>query len=144
MESGTPPRDTASAMSEENVEIVRNALDAFNQGDWDATLKDAAPDFELDFSRATGPQHGVFRLHQIRGFLDEFLEPWESLRTEAAEFIEAGEHVVMPVTRYMRGRDGIEVTARRTWVCTIREGAVVRLCQFQEQQEALEAAGLRG
>jgi ketosteroid isomerase-like protein len=130
-------------VSEENVEIVRNSLDALNRGDWDATLKDAAPDFEIDFSRAIGPQHGVFRLDQIRGFLDEFLELWESLRIEADELIEAGEHVVVPVTGYMRGRDGIEVTARRTWVYTIREGAIVRFCQFQERQEALEAAGLR-
>jgi hypothetical protein len=30
MESGTPSGDTAWAMSEENVEIVRKALDAFN------------------------------------------------------------------------------------------------------------------
>jgi ketosteroid isomerase-like protein len=130
-------------MSQENVEIVRNALDAFNRGDWDAALKDATPDFELDFSRAIGPQHGVFRLDQIRGFWDEFLEPWKSLRIEADEFIEAGEDVVVPVTGYMRGRDGIEVTARRTWVYTFREGAIVRLSQFQERQEALEAAGLR-
>jgi ketosteroid isomerase-like protein len=130
-------------VSQENVEIVRNSLDALNRGDWDATLKDAAPDFELDFSRAIGPQHGVFRLDQIRGLLDEFLEPWESLRIEADELIEVGEHVVVPVTGYMRGRNGIEVTARRTWVYTIREGAIVRFCQFQERQEALEAAGLR-
>ena len=42
----------------------------------------------------------------------------------------------------MRGRDGIEVTARRTWVYTIREGGIVRLCQYQDLQEALAAVGL--
>ena len=42
-------------MSQENVEIVRAAFDALNRGDMDAVLKDAAPDFELDWSRAVGP-----------------------------------------------------------------------------------------
>ena len=27
-------------MSQENVEIVRASIDAWNRGDWDATLKD--------------------------------------------------------------------------------------------------------
>jgi ketosteroid isomerase-like protein len=43
-------------MSQENVEILRAALDAFNRGDLEAALKDFAPDFEFDFSQAIGPQ----------------------------------------------------------------------------------------
>jgi ketosteroid isomerase-like protein len=38
-------------MSQENVEIVRAAINAYNRGDWDAVLKNAAPDFEYDLSR---------------------------------------------------------------------------------------------
>ena len=45
-------------MSQENVEIVRGAIDAMNRGDWDAALKAAAPNFEFDLSRAVGPLHG--------------------------------------------------------------------------------------
>ena len=33
MESSSPPRDTAWAMSEENVKAVRDAAAAFNRGD---------------------------------------------------------------------------------------------------------------
>ena len=60
----------------------------------------------------------------------------------AQEFIEAGEHVVVPCTFHARGRDGIELQARVTWTFTIRDGAVERICLYQERQEALEAAGL--
>jgi ketosteroid isomerase-like protein len=42
-------------MSQENVEIVRAAFEAINRRDVDAMLTDAAPDFELDWSRAVGP-----------------------------------------------------------------------------------------
>ena len=65
-------QDTAQAMSQENVEVVRLASDAFNRGDIVAAMKDADPEAELDFSRALGPYRGVYQLDQIRGFLDDF------------------------------------------------------------------------
>src|SRR6266545_3699074 len=61
MESGTPSRDTAWAMSQENVELVKRSVEAFNRGDIDAFLKDMADDAELDLSRARGPYRGVHR-----------------------------------------------------------------------------------
>jgi ketosteroid isomerase-like protein len=130
-------------MSQENVEIVRTAIDAYNRRDWESVLKDAAPDFEFDLSRAVGPQHGVYGRDQMQGFWTEFAENWESVRIEPHEFIERGEHVVVPWTLHALGRDGIEVQARVTWTCTIRDGALARVCMYQERQEALEAAGLR-
>ena len=65
-------------MSEENVEIVRAAYDAYNRGDLDAALKDAAPECELDWTRAVGPQRGLYRLDQMRAFFVDFLEAFES------------------------------------------------------------------
>ena len=35
-------------MSQENVEMIRASLEAWNRCDWDEALKDAAPDFVLD------------------------------------------------------------------------------------------------
>ena len=42
-------------MSQENVEIVRAVIDAFNRGDFEAAFKDVAPSAEVDLSRAVGP-----------------------------------------------------------------------------------------
>ena len=56
-------------MSQENVEIVRGAFEAINRGDVDAALKDAAPGFEFDFSRAFGPQHGCLGAMRCPAFL---------------------------------------------------------------------------
>jgi hypothetical protein len=77
-------------MSRENVEIVRAAIGAYNEGDWDAALRDAAPDFELDLSRALGPQHGIYRLDQMQRFWTEFSESWESQRIEPQESSRSG------------------------------------------------------
>ncbi len=125
------------------MEMVRAALDAANRGDLDAMLKEAAPDFEFDFSRAVGPQHGVFGRDEVPGVFREFDEPWESVRREIDDFIEAGEQVVTPLTSYHRGRDGLELQARVAMVWTFHDGAITRVCFYQTRDEALEAAGLR-
>ena len=129
-------------MSEENVEIVRAVVDALNRSDLEAALKDFASDFEFDFSRAVGPLRGVFKLDQMRVFLDEFFGLWEAVRFEVDELVEAGEQVAMSSTNYHRGRDGIEITVRPAGVWTIRDGRIVHFRMYQEWQEALEAVGL--
>ena len=130
-------------MSQENLEIVRAALDAAGRDDWDAVFKDMAPCFELDFSRATGPVlHGILSLDQVRRGVMEFAGLWESVRIEPHEFIEAGDLVVVPYTLHLKGRDGIEVISRPTTVWTIRNGAIERMVMYQERQDALEALGL--
>ena len=130
-------------MSQENVEIVRAAYDDYNRGDLEAVLRNAAPDFELDWSRGIGPQRGVYKLDQARSFFEDFGDTFESIRLEPNEFIEIDDYVIVPQTGYTRGRGGIETTARITVVWTIRDGAIVRICLYQDKQDALEAAGLR-
>jgi ketosteroid isomerase-like protein len=129
-------------MSKENVEIVRTALAALNRGDLDGAFKDAAPDAEVDLTRAVGLDSGVYDLDEFRRLSEEFAKSWDSVRWEADEYLDAGEHVVMPFTNHLMGRDGIDVQARGTWLWTIRDGVVVRLCLYQVRQDAFEAAGL--
>jgi ketosteroid isomerase-like protein len=128
-------------MSQENIEVVRAVIDAFNRGDWDAGLKPFDPDFELDFSRAIGPLRGVYKLDQARTFLDEFFGVWEAVSFEIDQFIEVGDQVGTSFINYHRGRDGIEVKVRPSMVWTIRDGRIVHACVYQEWQEALETVG---
>ena len=129
-------------MSQENVEIVKAWYDAYNREDWDAMVKDAAPGFVVDFSRAVGPWRGVFGLDQARQVMREIRETLESARLEPQEFIEAGDLVVVPWAMHGRGRDGIELVARATFVSTIRNGAIERMVMYQSRQDALEDLGL--
>src|SRR5690349_15592613 len=129
-------------MAQENVEIVQAGFDAFNRGDFEAMFKDAAPDFEYDLSRGVGPWRGVYGRGQVLSLVNDLVEHWERIRIEPHELIEVGEHVVAPWTMRGAGRDGIELEARATFVWTFRNGSAVRLCLYQELDEALEAAGL--
>jgi len=104
--------------------------------------KTRPPGFEVDFSRAVGPWHGVFVLDQIRRVVVQFRETWESARMEPHEFIEAGDLVVVPSTQHLKGRGGIEVVVSATWVWTIRNGAIERVAMYQEKEDALADLGL--
>ena len=129
-------------MSRENVEIVRRAWEAFERGDWESAFRDVASNYELDWSRTLGPLPGVYRGEEAQRVLIDFLESWQSVRIEPHEFIEEGEHVVVPATEHFVGRDGIGVQARNIWSWTIRDGMIVRACLYQNKQEALKAVGL--
>jgi ketosteroid isomerase-like protein len=130
-------------MSEPNVVIVRAAIDAINRRDWEGAFENAAPEFEYDLSRTESLLRGVYSRDQMSGVIEEFLDPWDAYRYEPHEFIEAGDHVVVPFTTHFRGRDGIEVEGHATFVWTVRERVVARLALYQDLDEALEAAGAR-
>jgi ketosteroid isomerase-like protein len=90
-----------------------------------------------------GRSKGVYRGRSgLETFLDEFWSTFENVELETHGFTQAGSDVVVPNTAHLRGRDGIEVTARSTFVYTVEGGQISRLRMFQERAEALEAVGL--
>jgi ketosteroid isomerase-like protein len=130
-------------MSQENVEVVRRSIEAWNQRDEDAGMALWHPYGEIDWSRSQGPLNGVYRGHGERQmFWNEFRSTFEENKLEIHGFTEAGAEVVVPNTALMRGRDGIEVTASSTFVFTVEHGLITRMRLFQEHAEALEAVGL--
>lgn len=132
-------------MSQENVETVRRAYEAFNRAGVDALLEHLHPDAEYDISAAIGPYAGMYYGHAaIRNFLTSYLESWEYVRMEPEEFIEVGEdHVLVPLRLHMRGQgSGAGVEARTTNVWTVRNGKAMRVAVYNEKAEALQAVEL--
>ena len=59
------------------------------------------------------------------------------------EFMDMGDHVVVTVRLRGRGRgSGVEIDARFYDVYTVRDREIVRMDQFTERSEALEAVEL--
>ena len=85
------------------------------------------------------PLQGVYRGGEIKTVSSEFWSTFETVELETHGFRQVGSHVVVPNTAHLRGRDGIEVIARSTFVYTVENGQITRLRMFQEQSEALEA-----
>jgi ketosteroid isomerase-like protein len=130
-------------VSDQNVQIVRRAIEAFNRRDFDMALRDIAPNGTVDMSHSRGPDASVYVGHDaVRRFWTDMTEPFERHTIVPEEFIPHGEHVVVPMTARMTGRGGIEVEARSATVATLRDGRLVRWTMYQDRTEALKAVGL--
>lgn len=136
-------RDTAQAMSNENVEVVRRSLDAYARRDEMVLRRIVDVDFELDWSRSIGWLAGVYRgIDEALRFYAGYFEAFREIVVRPDCFIHTGDLVVVPNEAHQRGRGGIEVTARSCLVFTLRSGKLLRICLYQDTEEALEAAGL--
>ena len=129
-------------MSEENVEIVRRAFAFKVQGRGDPA--EAPADFDPDVvltSVEAGTSHGR---DAVRANFERWTSAWAESEATAEEFIDAGDRVVVSAHFRARGRgSGIEVEARFHEVYTLRDGKIVRVDEFNDRAEALEAAGVR-
>jgi uncharacterized protein len=130
-------------MSHKNVKLVRKALDAYTRRDVEALRKLADPDVELDWSASRGWLAGVYRgFDETMRFYTGYFEAFDEIVIEPDRLIDAGDSIVVPNVAHQRGRDGIQVSARSTLVFTVRNGKLLRICLYQETEQALEAVGL--
>ncbi len=135
-------------MSQENVEIVRRMLDAWNRRDEEEMLALSDPEVEYVNSPTAiepGTRRGTNEVLAVARTQWEFLRDG---RQEIDRTYDRGEEIVVlgRVSRRMPDGDArIEDRALVTW--TIRDGKVVRVEVLgfggAEVGEALEAAGLR-
>jgi ketosteroid isomerase-like protein len=132
----------------QNVEIVRQAHEAFNRPDLgvfdlDAFYRLADPDLVVDWSRSNGLEAGIYRGEAAtRRFWNTFFEAFERVVVEPLEFIEHGESVVVPHHFHAWGRQGVEVDAHSTVVLTVRDGRIIEMRLYRQTAEALEAVGV--
>jgi ketosteroid isomerase-like protein len=132
-------------MSQNNVEIVRQALLASSGGDVSAAEAAFDPSIEWDMSGVTGwLDREVYRgLRKILAFLEGWRQSWDGWRFEV-EGVQEGEGEVFGGIRERAksAATGISVDQRRYFVNTLREGRIVRVRWFSERQDALKAVGL--
>ena len=131
-------------MSQENVEIVRRLIEAWDRGDLATALDSIDPDIEA-VSALQMDNDGTYRGHAgLAEMLGAFWAEFESPRIEIEEAIPAGGDVVLGVRFSGRGkRSGLEVDMPAWHVWSLREGKAVRWWVLRTKQEALEAVGLR-
>jgi ketosteroid isomerase-like protein len=132
-------------VSREDEEIVRRVIDATNRGDADAFVANLSPDVEWE-DDLFGTEGGrTYRgTEEMRDWLRQVWEPWESLHMEADEIVSASAgRVVVGFELTASGKEsGAETRARFWTVCGIADGKIRTRRTFRDRDEALEAAGL--
>jgi ketosteroid isomerase-like protein len=130
-------------MSQENVEIARRCIDAYNSRDISAMRTLDAPDLVMDFSESLGPEAGVYRgFDTCLRVWGNYFDAFDEIDVKPDSYLDAGDSIVIPNTSRSRGRDGIEVFARSTFVFTFSSGQLTRIHLYQEHEDALKAVGL--
>ena len=130
-------------MSQENVEIVRQTWNAYNERGIEAVLGYVAEDWVgeqfpdgIDSTPFEG-KAGVVERYRV------FTEAWGDLVFEPVEFIDAGDNVVAVVVMRGTGASGAPIDVTTAFVYEIRDGEIVRDRPFTSREQALEALGLR-
>ena len=131
-------------MSQENVEVVKVAYEAFARGGLDRYMEHFTDDvvyLRRGCSRRPGPIHGK---DAVRAWLQDWIDMFDGYWMEPVELIDAGEDTVVAVERF-GGRaklSGVETDQIIGDVITIRNGKIARGHEYPTREQALEAAGL--
>ena len=143
------PHDLArylARVSEENVEIVRRGIDAYNRRDLEAILDDLGPEFEFEPSGRFMDTQRVYRGRA--GWVDfwrAFQAAWEKITINVERMEDLGDRVLTLGAFHGTGvGSGVEVRSEAAWIHTVKDGLVVQIRSFATWKEALEAAGLSG
>jgi ketosteroid isomerase-like protein len=137
-------------MSQDNVEIVRRLIDAWNRNEQERAvpLERVVPFLDpgviFDATRRIINPKTYAGIEGIRAMLAERDDVWGEFRMEADEFVDAGDRVVVIGRWVGKGRSsGVEVNQPIADVFTVHGGRVVR-CEigYSDRGNALEAAGL--
>jgi uncharacterized protein len=130
-------------MSQENVEIVRRGVEAWNAGDMAAFRELVAPD-AIVRPPPNWPEPGPYvgREATMRYF-EGIREAWDMDTIEwVGEPVAAADRVVISFTWQGMGA-GPEAKMQLTIVTTVRNGRVRDVDYFWDRAEALKAIGLR-
>jgi ketosteroid isomerase-like protein len=127
-------------MSQENVEIVRRALELSTRRDDEATFALYDPEVEIHGQVDGDTYRG---LTGVRMYFRDWFAAWRDFSIQAEEWIDSGEDVIVALHVRARGRQsGVPVDQHVWHVWTLRNGTLWRLRIYATKAEALEAAGL--
>jgi ketosteroid isomerase-like protein len=133
-------------MSRENVEAVRRAAAAFNRSDVDALLEEADPEIEWHplLQVLLGGEATVYRGHQgARDLYRDIDEAFTETQVEVLEVRDLGERSLAFGRLRGRGREsGAQTEIAIAWLVEFQGGKVIRVREYLDPKEALEAAGL--
>jgi ketosteroid isomerase-like protein len=139
-------RDTARAMSQENVEIVKVAYEVFAREGLDRFMTHFSDDVEYRVLAGAddlvhGPCHGK---DAVRAYFQDWIDMFDGFWQQLVELIDAGGDTVFTAERYGgRARlSGVETDSANWTVFTIREGKIAGGAEYETREQALEAAGL--
>ena len=135
-------------MSRENVEIVRQIIEASHSDDLESRIEATVAlwDASCEYTSVTAAlEPNTYRGHDgLRRYLGDLAERWAEWRSEVEEVIDAGPDTVVATMRFRATgkHSGAPIEARLGVVFVLSDGKLLRGHTYQSRDEALEAVGL--
>jgi ketosteroid isomerase-like protein len=130
-------------MSQENVALAHQIVDAFNRRDLDALL--ALMDVEVEAVPRLVAMEGGYHGHAgMRRWWDNLFEVFPDFTVELVELRDLGDWTLAAIRYRAHGADSDTPVEARLWmVGRWRRGKCVSWHTFGSEAEALEAVGVR-
>jgi ketosteroid isomerase-like protein len=131
-------------MSQENVELIRRGVEAFNRRDLDTLFELLSPDVEFIPYLANLIETTTYHGHAgLRSYFEDADAAWEEIHVRVDEVREAGDQLVWFGELSGRGRaSGLEVRLPLAWIGEVTAGRITRIQSYETREEALAAVGL--
>jgi ketosteroid isomerase-like protein len=130
-------------MSEENVEMVRRVYERFGEGDFRASVDLFDRHIVCLMMRDAPWAEAHVGVEAVAAATRELFDTWADLTLKAEELIPAGDSVLVSVRQRGVARiSGVPTDEHYFTVWSFRGRKVIRIENFQERAQALEAAGL--
>jgi ketosteroid isomerase-like protein len=124
------------------VELARDGVDAYNAGDLERVLELTDPEVTMVPVRSL-LEGGEYRGHAgVREFLADMEEDWASRGIEIDDIRQLDDGVLILGTFVAVGRSGTEVSYPVAWHSVYRDGKLLRLTAYSDQQAAQRELGL--
>jgi ketosteroid isomerase-like protein len=131
-------------MSEENVDLARQAYESWNRGELEWLLDHMTEDFEFrpglgfsDIDTVICGKEGWMR------FAETWREAWEDITIRVERIEDLDNRIVALLSFDGRGRgSGVEVSLRVGHVATVKEGRLSKLVSIGGWEKALASVGL--
>ena len=139
-------RDTAGAMSQEDVETFRRGIEAMNRRDVEALLPalDPGVEWHMTIQALIGGEAAVYHGHEgVREYFRDMDEAFSDVHADYPDVRDLGDRLLALGSFRVRGREsGAEVESQVGALVDMKEGRATRVLTFLDPREALEAAGL--
>ncbi|MEA2200343.1 MAG: hypothetical protein QOI89_939 [Solirubrobacteraceae bacterium] len=132
-------------MSQQNVELVRDSWTALATGGLDAMAE--FWDEEISWRAIEDAPDDVGEMHGVaaaRRYVQDWLDMFEDIVNVPQELLDVGDERVIAV-QHVTGRarlSGVETELRYAVVYTLRDEKIVRVKEYRNREQALDAVGL--
>ena len=131
-------------MSQENLELLRAWIEAFNRRDHDGIAQLNHPLIGWQTS-AEDPDATIHRGQEaVRRYIDGYLDVFPDLHIEVTECFPVGSDRVFAINHFTgHSANGVPMDWLLTTITTYEHGLAVQVTEYFDRAVALEAAGLR-